>query len=430
MGDRHYQGQNIGNYYFYKDHENNPFYEDHSYFGQYPNSLLPNQFNWFNTKPPSSSTTTATDYAQRQVPSPPTATARRKATTKALRKAELPKMEAAVESASYELAATGQRVLAWKVAVLVLAKLHVPSWDAFGLYPHESPLFCRLIHAEAQYAKDSIGVFVEIWKQACLEYTPIEVFGNMLELQSIKLGAKNLYKSIFSAYPFVGFLNVAVLAIKMGIWDTSCNTFQFKGELGLHVDQSIRIFAITWKEACQKYSDKEVLQKMMEFYGVKNKNIQKLSAIFSAYPLVRFINVAVTSIKMGVWDILCSSGEQEGENNQADELTTPKSVDVEPIKKDHGLCNVGSLDSASCVDVVNIVHKVLDYLAENSVVSAGSSHLDKVLMFAKQLCSCKVWLAEQFSANEFESLGHGDLLSFLESNTSILQNELLNSLGR
>ncbi|KAK9682468.1 hypothetical protein RND81_10G075900 [Saponaria officinalis] len=50
-------------------------------------------------------------------------------------------------------------------------------------------------------------------------------------------------------------------------------------------------------------------------------------------------------------------------------------------------------------------------------------------MFVKQLSSCKVWLAEQFSVNEFESLGHGDLLSFLESNTSVLQNELLKSLG-
>ncbi|KAI5422394.1 hypothetical protein KIW84_045736 [Lathyrus oleraceus] len=50
-------------------------------------------------------------------------------------------------------------------------------------------------------------------------------------------------------------------------------------------------------------------------------------------------------------------------------------------------------------------------------------------MFSRKFCNCESWLAEQFGVKNFNSLGYGDLLSFLENNTDRLPRDLLKLLG-
>uniref|UniRef100_A0A803LTN6 CCHC-type domain-containing protein n=1 Tax=Chenopodium quinoa TaxID=63459 RepID=A0A803LTN6_CHEQI len=78
------------------------------------------------------------------------------------------------------------------------------------------------------------------------------------------------------------------------------------------------------------------------------------------------------------------------------------------------------------VNLEDIVRKASDYLVESTVLSDGSSLVNRLLMFIKQLFRCEVWLSEKFSVKEFKLLGHGDFFSFLERNSSLLPKALLN----
>ncbi|XP_010673417.2 protein NO VEIN [Beta vulgaris subsp. vulgaris] len=195
-------------------------------------------------------------------------------------------------------------------------------------------------------------------------------------------------------------------------------------------NDSIRMFITTWKEACRENSTTEVLVKMLRFYKISGPQRKKITKAFSAHPLVGLLNVAVTSIRRGMWDSMYDKFQFMGElgeaNPQANGLTEYESIDIEPIEKDSNLLSRGTSKPASCANMEDIVRKASEYLAESNVFFGGSSLVDRVLMFAKGLSRCEAWLAEQFSVNDFKLLGHGDFFSFLECNISLLPKELLN----
>ncbi|KNA20999.1 hypothetical protein SOVF_047330 isoform B [Spinacia oleracea] len=195
-------------------------------------------------------------------------------------------------------------------------------------------------------------------------------------------------------------------------------------------NDSIRMFITTWKEACRGHTAIEVLEKMLEFCKMKSGQRKKIRQAFSAYPLVGLLNVAVTSVRKGMWDSMYDTfqfmGELGQEDTQANELTEYESIDIEPIEKDLGSLNRDTSNTAPCVNLEDIVRKASDYLAESTVLSGGSSLVDRLLMFVKKLSSCEVWLTEKFSVKEFKLLGHGDFFSFLERNSSLLPKEFLN----
>ncbi|GAB2278974.1 hypothetical protein Dimus_013641 [Dionaea muscipula] len=57
---------------------------------------------------------------------------------------------------------------------------------------------------------DSIIMFITTWKEAYREHSAAKVFEKMLDFYDAPSEKKNGLKSVFSTYPFLGLLNVAV----------------------------------------------------------------------------------------------------------------------------------------------------------------------------------------------------------------------------
>ncbi|XP_019169402.1 PREDICTED: uncharacterized protein LOC109165196 [Ipomoea nil] len=68
---------------------------------------------------------------------------------------------------------------------------------------------------------------------------------------------------------------------------------------------SMKMFITTWKETCQANNVDEVFEKMIQVY--RNRKRATARKLFSAYPLVDLLHIAVTSIKNGMWDSMCDT---------------------------------------------------------------------------------------------------------------------------
>ncbi|KAH9620786.1 hypothetical protein KSS87_018166 [Heliosperma pusillum] len=197
-------------------------------------------------------------------------------------------------------------------------------------------------------------------------------------------------------------------------------------------EDSIRMFITTWKDACRGHTATEVFEKMLHFYKMKKGQKNKLRKAFSSYPLAGLLNVAVISIKRGMWDSMYDTFQLmatlQQENTEDDELTNFESIDIGPTEKGLNTFEKGESVPNLCVNVIDVLTKASEYLAGNVVLSGGSSLLDRVLMFIEQISRCELWLAQEFSVREFKMLGHGEFWSFLGKNRSLFPKELLNFL--
>lgn len=73
----------------------------------------------------------------------------------------------------------------------------------------------------------------------------------------------------------------------------------------------------------------------------------------------------------------------------------------------------------------DILNKVCQHIKfEQKIRNNGRFLLENKIHVLKQLCSCELWLMEQFSAKDFKSLGHGDFFTFLQKHASMLPDEL------
>ncbi|KAK9699468.1 hypothetical protein RND81_08G175600 [Saponaria officinalis] len=257
---------------------------------------------------------------------------------------EVAEVEAIVEKVQSEMVAGGEDVVVWKVSCFVLRKLEAVSWSSLGFGIHDVPSFRRLVQSEAKTVKGSVGTFITFWKEACMTYIGVELFDKTLDFYEIRKGTRKELVSCFSSSPLVGLLNLAVISIRKGTWDSPSNTFQFNSEPLEIVDKSIRKFVRNWKEACRKFTAAEALEKMLE--SCKKRNI--LRHVFSNFPLVGFLDVAVKSIRSGAWDSLCDTRQSSGELwqviKQPGVLEGCKTVHVEHIEK---VCDVPS-DELTC----------------------------------------------------------------------------------
>ncbi|XP_074273372.1 protein NO VEIN-like [Silene latifolia] len=258
------------------------------------------------------------------------------------------KIEAEVERVMSHMTAHNQGIFLWNLSTLTLLQLQASSWDSFGLSIPNIPSLHRLLLAESKLFKNtkaSVGRFISTWKDACNMYTGVQLFEKLLDFYLIKKGKRIELISCFSTSPLIGLLNVAVISIQRGKWDSLSNTFQFNCESMETVDDSVKTFVRSWKEACQAFNTAEAFEKMLDCCGFENQNRSRLRHIFSTFPLVGFLNVAVTSIKSGVWDSWCNTLRSRGEIGhtikQAEELTGYKSLDVEPDEKDSGISREG-----------------------------------------------------------------------------------------
>ncbi|BFG15404.1 hypothetical protein CerSpe_016780 [Prunus speciosa] len=207
-------------------------------------------------------------------------------------------------------------------------------------------------------------------------------------------------------------------------------------ENDLSIDNNdLRMFITTWKEACLEYTVDEVLDRMMQFNNTKAQKRKKIKSMFSLYPLIGLLNVAVSSIKCGMWDSMYDTFQTIGQYELTDSITDncPKyvNIDVEPSTKDEPrikdppVINERIVERIQSVSVEDIIRKVTMYFeSDQGKHNNGQSLLEKIFIFLRKLCNCEVWLVKEFCVKEFKSLGYGEFLVFLEKYACLLPHEL------
>ncbi|KAH0635064.1 hypothetical protein KY289_038096 [Solanum tuberosum] len=182
-------------------------------------------------------------------------------------------------------------------------------------------------------------------------------------------------------------------------------------------DDSIKSFVNTWKEACRTNNVDEVFQRMLQFYKARKKN--KVTNLFSSYPFCGLLQVAVASIKRGMWDSLYDKFQtfqncgvtNRGAENCADSIC----IEVESPERD--ATNLFEKVCESGVTVEDILGKIITYFeGDDNAMSTASSFHEKFFFLLNKFCKLESWLTMQFTVKKFESLGYGDIWHFLEKN--------------
>ncbi|RAL54444.1 hypothetical protein DM860_001572 [Cuscuta australis] len=196
---------------------------------------------------------------------------------------------------------------------------------------------------------------------------------------------------------------------------------------------SMKMFITTWKETCQTNNVDEVFNKMLLFYTESKKSRSTARRLFSLYPCVGLLHIAVTSIKNGMWDSMYDAfqdmSQPEVANTRSENHSDFISIDVEspsPLpRKNVSILPQELLEAEPCVSVQDIVSKISAYLEVDS--DRFNSFTDKFTILRK-LCKLESWLSDQFSSKGFESLGYGDVWSFIEKHMHFFANAFQKSL--
>ncbi|KAJ9555637.1 hypothetical protein OSB04_010251 [Centaurea solstitialis] len=202
------------------------------------------------------------------------------------------------------------------------------------------------------------------------------------------------------------------------------NKFSHEDLSGLSMsDDSMMTFITLWKEACKRKNTSEVLNQMFQFYqspcGSKMQK-QLVQRIYQSHPLIGLINVAVKSIKNGMWDSMYDSlqtFEQQEEPCTASEGHIDNAR-IEPEQAENRLVGNHVSKQRCEVSLEDILKKVSEFFKDNHDVPGdfSSSHL----IFLRSVHKCEVWLNQQFVVENFECFGYGDFVTFLERNVSAL----------
>ncbi|XP_071735691.1 protein NO VEIN-like [Rutidosis leptorrhynchoides] len=191
-------------------------------------------------------------------------------------------------------------------------------------------------------------------------------------------------------------------------------------DMSIH-KESMMTFITLWKEACKRNSVSEVISQMFTFYKAPGKSKSKkkvVKQIYESYPLIGLTNVAVQSIKQGMWDSLYDSFQTfDIKEPVTASKARSESVTIE-IKPTVGKHVSNQHYEVSSEDILK---KISSFLKDNHDPEGNcSSSLGKNATFIRNLYKCEVWLTQQYAVESFKSFGHGDLLAFLEKNSSAL----------
>ncbi|KAK9138346.1 hypothetical protein Sjap_008940 [Stephania japonica] len=199
-------------------------------------------------------------------------------------------------------------------------------------------------------------------------------------------------------------------------------------------DESIQLsgsametFIATWKEACKMHSIEEVFEMMLNFYSESPQRRKKVRYMFSSFPSLGLLHVAVTSMRSGMCNSLYDTLQGVGD----DETTIPSflpdeidRVDVETsYEKDSLLVEEHSSLPKCNVTVDDILVKLAEYFQPGSATLRVDKMVqDKNVVCLRKLHDCEMWLTKQFSVKEFVSLGCGEFLRLLQDHPFLLPN--------
>ncbi|KAL6971001.1 hypothetical protein U1Q18_030682 [Sarracenia purpurea var. burkii] len=205
-------------------------------------------------------------------------------------------------------------------------------------------------------------------------------------------------------------------------------------------NSSMRMFITTWKETCREDNVAEVLKRMLQFYQppsektpsqkrLSQRQRKRMKSMFSSYPFIGLLNVAVESIKSGMWDSIYDTFQAFTE--QATTSTLPEkspefeNIEVEPDERNGLILAERVSKYKQSVTAKDIIKKISAYLELNTdILSNVKSPLGTEFALMRKLRECEFWMTEQFSVQEFESLGYGEFFTFLEKHVSLLPDAL------
>ncbi|KAL4591072.1 hypothetical protein LXL04_004020 [Taraxacum kok-saghyz] len=173
-------------------------------------------------------------------------------------------------------------------------------------------------------------------------------------------------------------------------------------------DDSMMAFITLWKEACKRKKPYEVFNQMLQFYEITKKSKVKWKAVHKVcqtYPVIGLLNVAIRSIKHGMWDSIydnLQTSDHEETSKDSEDNTDNVTIETEQANSKH-------ISKQHCeVSLEDILKKGSEFFKDNQET------------FFKSLYKCEVFLTQQFAVENFEALGHGGFLTFLERNISLL----------
>ncbi|KAJ1407272.1 Arp2/3 complex subunit 2/4 [Sesbania bispinosa] len=195
-------------------------------------------------------------------------------------------------------------------------------------------------------------------------------------------------------------------------------------------NDSLQMFVTTWKEACWELKVAEVLERMLQFYekrpGRRRKMIRML---FSSYPFIGLLNVAVSSIKSGTWNSIYDTFQAINHNELTNSPTKSaeyETIDVGPSLEIVPVITKDSAENTICISADDVIGKIGTYFdLDNEACRNSDSLMQYKIMLLRKFCNCESWVAEQFGVKDFNSLGYGDFLIFLEKYVYQLPQELL-----
>ncbi|XP_050219980.1 protein NO VEIN [Mercurialis annua] len=184
--------------------------------------------------------------------------------------------------------------------------------------------------------------------------------------------------------------------------------------------ESLVTFITTWKDACKEHSVNEVLQKMVDFYKPLDvRGGRRIKSHLYSFPSIGLLNVAVEAMKSGMLDSMYDALQSVTQLESLDTFSSYESIDVEPAEKHGPAVNHHKLMQTQSVTVQEILEKITRYYElDHKLLTEGN------FISLKKLCSCELWLVEQFGIKEFKFLGHGEFLNFIWKHASLLPTEL------
>ncbi|XP_019445357.1 PREDICTED: uncharacterized protein LOC109349123 [Lupinus angustifolius] len=198
-------------------------------------------------------------------------------------------------------------------------------------------------------------------------------------------------------------------------------------------NDSLQMFAATWKEACWEHKVAEVLERMLEFYDVKPQQRKGIRRMFTSYPFIGLLNAAVSSIKSGMWNSIYDTFQTIGHNELTNSPTKSsefETIDVGPSMENTPVITKDTSENTKCISAEEVIRKIGTYFDLNNEVHRNCNPpVQDRIMLLRKFCNCESWLGEQFGVKNFSCLGHGDFLLFLEKYVYQLPHELQKLLG-
>ncbi|KAL9327411.1 hypothetical protein ACSQ67_008056 [Phaseolus vulgaris] len=203
-----------------------------------------------------------------------------------------------------------------------------------------------------------------------------------------------------------------------------------EGDLSITND-SLQLFVTTWKEACLQRTVDEVFERMLKFYRVKHGRWRKIRNLFSSYPFIGLLNAAVSSIKSGmrinIYDTLQDIIDSELSNSPTKRSSEYETIDVGPCQENVPVITMDNIENAKCISSGDVIRKIGTYFDHDNEINkiSNNSLVQNRITLLRKFCSCGNWVAEQFGIKNFDSLGYGDFISFLEKHINQLPHELM-----